>query len=50
MLGLIMTALSWMIPGWLPGLGAGDTETRIAQGYISIIGLGFPAIGVYSLL
>ncbi|WP_271270438.1 MATE family efflux transporter [Aliamphritea hakodatensis] len=46
-LGLIMTALSWIIPGWLPGLGAGDTETRIAQGYISIIGLGFPAIGVF---
>ncbi|WP_458576057.1 MATE family efflux transporter [Aliamphritea spongicola] len=22
-LGLIMTLLSWMIPGWLPGLGAG---------------------------
>ncbi len=49
-LGVLMTVFSWLIPNWLPGLGAGETETRIAQGYIRIIGLGFPAIGVFIVI
>lgn len=49
-LGFMMTALSWIIPGWLPALGAGDAETGIAQGYLKIIGLGFPAIGVFIVI